>query len=64
MERGNEVYVSADGTHWYSAIFDTKSTNGRYYVKGYDRGLRFCKESLDESDVYKGVFNHCEVFCI
>lgn len=64
MEKGDEVYVSANGTDWYKAIFNTKSENGYYYIKGYDRGLRFCKESLNEGDVFKGVFNHHEVFWI
>ena len=64
MDKGNEVYVSADGKHWYKAVYVEKSANGRYYVEGYDRGLSFCKTNLNEDDVFKGVFNHCEVFWI
>lgn len=64
MEKGDEVYISADGIHWYKAIFNMKSTNGYYYVEDYYRGLKFCKESLNKGDVFKGVFNPYEVFWI
>jgi len=62
MNKGDKVYVSKDGIYWYDAIFETHSSNGYFYVKGYDRGLSYCKSELEENDIYKGEFNHYELF--
>lgn len=64
MNKGDKVYVSKDGINWYDAIFETRSLlNGHFYVKGYDRGLKYCKPELDiEKDIYKGEFHHYELF--
>lgn len=63
MNKGDKVYVSKDGIHWYDAIFETRSLiSGRFYAKGYDRGLPHCKSKLDNNDIYNGKFNPCELF--